>query len=74
MFYLLFIFQSHKLAVGADARPLIRDLTQLTTQTLDNSLIFGGDLLKSAEVMSAIVQHNGQNDLLEMERDDMQVS
>ncbi|EDO45883.1 predicted protein [Nematostella vectensis] len=64
--------KSRKLAEFADSSPLIRDLAQLTTQTIDNSLIFGGDLLKSVNIMSAIVQHNGQNDLLEVNRDDMQ--
>jgi hypothetical protein len=36
-------------------------------------LIFGGDLIKSTEALAAVVQHNGQNDLLDMNRDDMQV-
>ena len=70
---LVSIFQSKKLADGADPSPLIRGLSQLTTQNIDNSLILGGDLIKSQEIMAAIVQNNGQTDLLGMTRDDLEV-
>ena len=67
------IFQSRKLASGADPSPLIRELSQLTTQNIDNSLIFGGDLDRATDIMAAIVQHNGQTDLLDMTSEDVEV-
>ncbi|XP_022793143.1 uncharacterized protein LOC111332124 isoform X2 [Stylophora pistillata] len=64
--------KSRKLAVGADPSPLIRELSQLTTQNIDNSLIFGGDLTRATDIMAAIVQHNGQTEFLEMTREDVE--
>ena len=65
--------QSRKLAAGADPSPLIRELSQLTTQNIDNSLIFGGDLNRATDIMAAIVQHNGQTEFLEMTKEDVEV-
>ena len=65
--------QSKKLATGADPSPLIRELSQLTTQNIDNSLIFGGDLDRATDIMAAIVQHNGQTELIDMTREDVEV-
>ncbi|KAJ7390600.1 hypothetical protein OS493_023989 [Desmophyllum pertusum] len=64
--------KSKKLATGADPSPLIRELSQLTTQNIDNSLIFGGDLNRATDIMAAIVQHNGQTELLDMTREDVE--
>lgn len=66
--------QSRKLAGGADPSPLIRELSLLTTQNIDNSLIFGGDLDRASDIMAAIVQHNGQTDSLDMTREDVEVT
>lgn len=65
--------QSKKLATGADPSPLIRELSQLTTQNIDNSLIFGGDLDRATDIMAALVQHNGQTELIDMTREDVEV-
>ena len=70
---LFFNPQSKKLATGADPSPLIRELSQLTTQNIDNSLIFGGDLDRATDIMAAIVQHNGQTELIDMTREDVEV-
>ncbi|XP_044183540.1 uncharacterized protein LOC114975600 isoform X2 [Acropora millepora] len=64
--------KSRNLAVGADPSPLIRELSQLTTQNIDNSLIFGGDLDRATDIMAAIVQHNGQTDSQDMTRQDVE--
>lgn len=61
------------LANGADPSPLIRELSQLTTQNIDNSLIFGGDLDRATDIMTAIVQHNSQTDSSDMTRHDVEV-
>ena len=66
--------QSRKLAGGADPSPLIRELSLLTTQNIDNSLIFGGDLNRASDIMAAIVQHNGQTASLDMTREDVEVT
>ncbi|XP_068751351.1 uncharacterized protein [Montipora capricornis] len=64
--------KSRNLAIGADPSPLIRDLSQLTTQNIDNSLIFGGDLDRATDIMAAIVQHNGQTDSQDMTRQNVE--
>ena len=70
----MYSHQSRKLAGGADPSSLIRELSLLTTQNIDNSLIFGGDLDRATDIMAAIVQHNGQTDSLDMTREDVEVT
>ena len=39
--------------------PLLQSLAVVTTRTIENSLIFGGDLKKTTEIMTSVVQEQG---------------
>ena len=53
------LFQAKRLVYGEDSSSLLKSLAVVTTRTIDNSLIFGGDLKKTTEIMTSIVQEQG---------------
>ncbi|XP_028393245.1 putative uncharacterized protein DDB_G0282133 [Dendronephthya gigantea] len=52
--------RAKRLVYGEDSSSLLRSLTLVTTRTIDNSLIFGGDLKKTTEIMTSIIQEQGE--------------
>jgi hypothetical protein len=65
--------QAKRLVNGEDSSSLLQSLAVVTTRTIDNSLIFGGDLKKSTEIMTSIVQEQGARQEGEIKQKDMKV-
>ena len=51
-------FQAKQLVYGEDPSSLLQSLSVVTTRTIENSLIFGGDLRKTNEILTAVVQES----------------
>ena len=67
------ILQAKRLVHGEDSSSLLQSLAVVTTRTIDNSFIFGGDLKKTSEIMTSIVQEQGARQDGEIGHEDMKV-
>ena len=53
------LIQAKRLVYGEDMSTLLQSLAVVTTRTIENSLIFGGDLKKTTEIITSVVQEQG---------------
>lgn len=54
-------FQVKHLGFTSSVKDVLSKLEEITTQTIDNSLIFGGDIIKATEILDEISKYVEKN-------------
>ena len=62
------------LGFTTSAKSLLEELDDTTTQTIDNSLIFGGDIIKATDTISGIANFLQRTKAEDIDHKDLKVS
>ena len=56
------------------ARSLVKEMEDVTTQSIDNSMIFGGDLMRATKTITGIVKFITETKAESFDHSDLKVS